>query len=75
VRVSSAYAPWKTTYLWLLIQTKVPNIDLEIEGALHHHATLHVVFLHLLLEAILREARVVEIIADASIANGIAALV
>jgi hypothetical protein len=64
-----------TTYLWLFVQTQVANVDLQIERALHHHAALQVVFLHLLLKAVLREAVVVEVIADTSIADCVPALV
>ncbi len=63
------------THLWLIIDANIPQVDLQIACALHHHAPPHLVLRHLLLEAVLREARVVKVVCDAGAADIVAAVV
>ena len=66
---------WYKTYLWLVINAHVSDIDFQVPGTFHHHPPTDFVLSHFFLEPILREARAVEVVSDTSVADVVTVVV
>ena len=58
----------------LLVQPEIAEVDFQVHRTLHHHSSPHFAFGKLFLEPVLGKASIVEVVADAGVADAVAAM-